>query len=219
MFLPNSHMQYLVKSSSHSSSSNTSVFPSGKANQSLTPVSPASRSPFCHLSLLPGFLSGRSQFHQSPARSALSQVAPSSCTLCESNASHCKRRNDMLLFLATCSEHLMLEKYNFTCIYLVGKSMLRCSSDSRRTVQSPRSLEAKENTLWRRGGQWHVHAGVTPEPQGGGACSVHKVYVCVREICSIPQIQSFMKCEHTQKAKQSCLEKVGPPALTVPSAS
>lgn len=143
MFLPNSHMQYLVKSSSHSSSSNTSVFPSGKANQSLTPVSPASRSPFCHLSLLPGFLSGRSQFHQSPARSALSQVAPSSCTLCESNASHCKRRNDMLLFLATCSEHLMLEKYNFTCIYLVGKSMLRCSSDSRRTVQSPRSLKQR----------------------------------------------------------------------------
>lgn len=68
----------------------------------------------------------------------------------------------------------MLEKYNFTCIYLVGKSMLRCSSDSRCTVQSHRSLEAKENTLWRGGGQRHVHAVVTPELRGGGACSVHK---------------------------------------------
>lgn len=92
----------------------------------------------------------------------------------------------MLLFVATCSEQLMLEKYNVTCIYLVGESMLRCSGDSRRTVQSPRSLEAKENTLWHRGGQWHVDAGVTLEPQGGRACSVHKVYVWVWEICSIP---------------------------------
>ena len=104
----------------------------------------------------PSFTSRQSQFYQSLALSALSQVAPSSCTLCESNASHCKHRNDMLLFLATCSEQLMLGKHNFTCLYLVGTSILRCSSDSRCTVQSHRSLEAKENTL--RHGEGMAHA-------------------------------------------------------------